>query len=225
MPEGPEGPYNPQAAARELATSQTNRRVRKLSFFDQCAAFYALYNGVETRYVAKAFGISLTAASQIGGCLDKDPRPYTTELAIENGEVIERVARHRDMNRHRNPDRIPRYRRIADEFERLGEIDFANKYFPFFIRDRIKDAKRAYDETNPPRMRRGFDPSAIEGAGPLEMDGEMYDVVILDDPPGWYVVARSNGKSFGRDYWEGGERKGFAKARHARQTMITGELK
>ena len=161
MPEGPGGPYDPRAAARALANSQINRAVRKLSLYDQCAAFYALYNGVETRYVAKAFGISRTAASQIGGCLQTDPRPYTIELRPDDqGHMHETRIHHRDMNRHRMADRAQRYRRVAELFNEMGEQAFADKYFPEAVRERIKDAIRAVDSTP---ARQGSDPRANEG--------------------------------------------------------------
>jgi hypothetical protein len=208
MSEGPEGPYDPRAAARELASTQANRATRKLSFYDQCAAFYALYNRVESKYVAKAFGISPTAASQIGGCLETDPRPYTMELVtLDNGQVEEMPAYHRDMNRNRMPSRVQRYRRVAEEFNRLGEEAFADKYFPIEIRNRIRDAKRAYDtEIIHQPARRGSDPTANEGPDETRLpNGEVIRVGWLEEnekaPAGWYVIGE---RQLGREMLPGG---------------------
>lgn len=209
MPEGPEGPYDPRAAARALASDRLNATGRKLTLYDQCAAFYALYNGVASHIVAKAFGISRTAASQLGGCLQTDPRPYTIELRPDDqGHMHETRIHHRDMNCHRMADRKQRYRRVAELFNEMGEQAFADKYFPETIRDRIRAAKAG----DVPRKRQGSDPRANEGPDETTLPhGHVSRVAFLPEgenqPAGWYVLGEY--MPSGREKLEGGDLRPF----------------
>ena len=237
--------FDPKKAVVSLVKSQRDTPGRKLSFFDQCAAFYSLYKGVASHIVAKTFGISQTAASQIGGCLQTDPRPYAYETVPEkiktaihdtNGRVIgysldstgqtyERP-RHRDMNRNRAPNRIQRYRRIAEEFTRLGEEAFAEKYFTDAVFTRLQQVKHDVDGAAAARERSGPDPTADEGPSEDTFDGQTVYYRYLEEPApaGWYIIGPN--ASFGREHAEGGERRPFKRKSHARKAawfMMTGE--
>jgi hypothetical protein len=212
MSEGPEGPYNPRAALAKLVQGQVERKGRKLSFYEQCAAFCALYGKLDSNVVAKAFGISPTAASQIGGCLQTDPRPYTIELATEGLEVVERKAFHRDMNKNRMADRKQRYQRVAEEFNRLGEEAFFDKYFPPEMATRMAKAKYDLEQERVVRKRQGSDPRANEGPDETTiLNGEVIRVALYpeseDTPPGWYVVGEH--MPLGKEMIEGGDRHPF----------------
>ena len=49
---------------------------RKLSFSDQCAAFYALFRGFKPDLVAKVFGTTPTASRRSSTAMPNDPRRY-----------------------------------------------------------------------------------------------------------------------------------------------------
>jgi hypothetical protein len=225
MPEGPNAPFNAKAALAELAQGQVNRAVRKLSFPEQCAAFAALYNRVDTRYVAKAFGISVTAASQIGGCLATDPRPYAIELAAnDEGVIVEKLVRHRDINRNRTPNRIQRYQRVAEEFRMLGEEAFADQYYTDEIHTRIADAKYGVDLESARRERQGSDPTADDGPDNTTLpDGALKQVALYPEEKGqwaagWYVVGTTDERlPHGREMIEGGELRPFKTKQKALQ--------
>jgi hypothetical protein len=222
MPEGPEGPYNPRAALAQLVQGQRERRGRKLSFTDQCAAFCALYDGVDSIVVARAFGISQTAASQIGGCLQTDPRPYTIGAGHdENGHVIEKVLRHRDMNRHRMPDRIQRYQRVAEAFNTMGEEAFFAKYFPSEMITKMYDAKHAIEGERSKRIRAGANLEADEGPDFVTLpDGQIIYVIKYsgdeERAEGWYIKGPI---PLGREILEGGDPLPFKNKRAARAAI------
>jgi hypothetical protein len=61
--------FDYKKAVAELNASERDAGGRKLSLEEQCAAFSALANHIRSSVVAKTFGISRVAASQIKGCL------------------------------------------------------------------------------------------------------------------------------------------------------------
>ena len=63
-----------KSAFAELATKESERAGRKLTFFDQCQAFGALQNRVRPVIIAKAFGITRVSVSHIAGCLTSSHR-------------------------------------------------------------------------------------------------------------------------------------------------------
>ena len=84
---------------------------RKLTFSEQCGAFAALYAGVQNKTVARAFGISIQAASYISGCLENDPDPYRLEYQPNENHDLDAPRKvFMDHNRNRNPARRKRYR-------------------------------------------------------------------------------------------------------------------
>ncbi len=236
-----EAPFDPKAAIAELVGSTANVKSRKLPFWEQCAAFYATYNRMPPRVVAKAFGISTAAVSQIAGCLHHDPRPTVTELVPERiktpirdgtvkngvqtghivgyesqvtGGMIE-VAKPRDPNANRrSPNRLHRYRRVAEKFITLGEEEFAARYYTPMIHERLMKVKYDLDGEATRRARRGADPAADSHAGPFKDPGD-YDcaIVWLEDPNGWYIQGPH--MSFGREQLEGGARRGFQTSKQA----------
>lgn len=206
----PSEAFSPKKALADLVRRQPNKPVRKLAFFDQCAAFYALFGGARPHIVAKAFGISPTATSQIAGCLARDPRPQFTELA--DGKIV----KNRDHNKNRSPARIQRYGRVADEFKLLGEEAFGAKYYTEEIHLRLKRIEYELDDEALRRARQGPDPAADEGLSSDDFAGDRADYLWLDNdgPPGWYIVGTH--MSFGREFLEGGERRPFARKKDAR---------
>lgn len=238
-----ETPYDPKAAALALARERRNTPGRKLSFYDQCAAFYALYNGIQSRVVARAFGISETAASQIGGCLARDPRPYDVELVPEKrrvpirgldgkraggfeivatGAMIEKRTL-RDMNRNRWADRKVRYRRVADEFERLGEDEFAARYYPERISLHLAEIKHGLDIEAHARVRKGADPTPDGGPDYAYLpSGQRMDIAWRDEPnppgpAGWYIVGPN--RDFGSLHSTTGEQWPFKNQAAARKEI------
>jgi hypothetical protein len=207
MSDGPDAPFDPKAAVRALVATQPNRPERKLSFHDQCAAFYALYNGMSAGLVAKTFGVTIGTASQLGGCLPKDPRPYEYEtkplkqrFAVKEfggiggtGKTVgyqtltvgeQEVRVNRDMNRGRSPNRIQRYRRVGEEFMRLGEDAFAQTYYTDAVHRRLMEVKHGLDEG---RGRRGPDPTPDQYAGIFDTpDGPL--TIEWISPHGWRWV-------------------------------------
>jgi hypothetical protein len=198
-PVGLEAPFNPESAVRELAGAHHERTGRKLSFSDQCALFYAVMNRIPPRTVAKTFAVTMTTVSLIGGCLARDPRPRTVEMG--DGSTW----RNRDMNANRNPNRVKRYRRVANEFERLGEEEFARRYYTHDIHTRLMRVK--HDIGNAARPGRGPNLQADKHAGRHDFPdwGVSYDIVVRDDPPGWYIEGESNQGHFswGREQLRG----------------------
>jgi hypothetical protein len=148
--------YDPKAAARALASAQPETGGRKLTFYNQCSAFYALYSHIAPRVVAEAFGVTMATVSNLAGCLKHDPRP--TEIII-NGDRITR----RSLTQGRNPNRIQRYARVADEFERLGEDAFAAKYFPHDVAARVGAVKHKLPDAGAPP--RAYNPKANKDVG------------------------------------------------------------
>jgi hypothetical protein len=185
-------PFDPQKAIAELVRDQLDTRGRKLSFFDQCAAFYALYRGITPRVVSDVFGISPVAVSQLGGCLVQDPRPYEVKLVEDKstGEWIKERGRLRDMNRNRSPNRKRRYVRVADEFLLLGEEAFAHKYYPEHIHLRVTKVKLGFEDEVRTRRRNAPDLNADKDAGEwfipatANAPADSFTVEVVDDK-GW----------------------------------------
>ena len=135
--------FDSQKAVVSLVKSQRDTPGRKLSFFDQCAAFYSLYKRLASHLVAKTFG----QANRNGPnwpSLQTDPRLYALTVAeikppsttprpsdrrfTANSTGHLRTPRHRDLTRNRapaHPTLSPRSRRVT----RLGEEAFADQYF------------------------------------------------------------------------------------------------
>jgi hypothetical protein len=128
-------PFDPQLAMQRLTQGISSRPGRKLTFKEQCGAFYALYNGLSASVVSEAFSLSKTTVSNIGGCLERDPRPRVVEAG--DGTLIEQ----RDLNARRGPNRSPRYQAVASEFLRLGDEEFARRYFTRTLFDRLMRVK------------------------------------------------------------------------------------
>ena len=63
-------PKTPEERLAELTAGDRSLGGRKLKFNDQCAVFALLYGGLKNRFVARAFGLSATTVSNIGGCLN-----------------------------------------------------------------------------------------------------------------------------------------------------------
>lgn len=210
-----DAPFDPRKAITELVNSQVEGPGRKLSFFDKCAAFAAIYNGTKHAHVALAFGISRIAVSQLGGCLARDPRPYSVELVAEKhrvpvlgpddkpaggfkfvstGAMLEKRTS-RDMNENRSPVRKRRYQDVAQEFERLGEEAFFQRYYTEAIHLRLMKVKHSVDEEASRRARKGPDPEpdGLPDFVDLPDGQERTFIKWLDEPrppgpAGWYIV-------------------------------------
>ena len=249
-PNAPCAAFNPKAAIAGLVNACVNTKTRKLPFSEQCAAFYATYNRIPPRVVAKAFGISPAAVSQIAGCLEFDPRPTVTTLTTakiktpiyspdsyeshdhkhdhkivigydtrSTGEVIEQTSDRDPHKNRRSPNRLHRYRRVAERFMTIGEEEFAARYYTPEIHDRLMRVKHDLDGEANQRARRGADPAADSHAGPF-IDPGGYDcaIVWLEDPNGWYIQGPH--MSFGREASEGGDRRGFQTSKQAYETVF-----
>jgi hypothetical protein len=232
--------FDPRKAIAELVGAEPTEKARRLTFYDQCSAFYALYNGARPKVVAAAFGVTKTTVSLIGGCLTTDPRPYRVELVQEyitepadytdargrqrqrhtrvpTGRMVEKRIRD-DMNQGRNPNRIQRYGRVAEEFHRLGEGAFAEKYYTNEVHTRLMRVKYDIDGEAARRGRKGADPKADSHAGPYtNAAGEACAIVWLshddEEPiPGWFVQGPH--MTFGRPT-DDGERRPFQTSRQA----------
>ena len=112
--------FDGAAALADMARDSVAFSQQRLSFSDQCGAFCALYHGkLPLSVVAKAFDITKTTASLIGGCLRDDPAPLVRSLSLTNGAVEEKTE-NRDQIRRRSVSRRPRYQAVAREFLALG---------------------------------------------------------------------------------------------------------
>jgi hypothetical protein len=101
----------------------------RLSFPERCGAFYAMHRGFPKSLVAEAFGITPTTAGFLANCLVS-----------------------KDGTR-------PRYEDVAQEFTKLGEKKFGERYYTLEIDDRIARI-RAGAVTEEDANRRRFGPSA-----------------------------------------------------------------
>lgn len=127
-----------------LAEASEGEKVgaRKLTFREQCGAFAALYAGVQNKTVARAFGISIQAASYISGCLESDPDPYRLEYQPDQNPDLDAPRKVlMDHNRNRNPSRRRRYEIVGREFEALGVEEFNRRYYTERVHRRIIEAK------------------------------------------------------------------------------------
>jgi hypothetical protein len=196
-PEAPssqdEEPFDPLKAVAEITDATPNIAGRKLPFSEQCAAFACLYAAkYSQKLIAKVFGVGPDTVSHLAGCLKRDPRPYDVEPGIVDGQITDIYTRYRDMNRNRNKGRIQRYRRVADEFERLGENEFFHRYYTREIHARMTLARRGFNEEAGRRARRGPNPEANSGRGVWQhpIDPEYFRVEWLveriTNRPGWY---------------------------------------
>jgi hypothetical protein len=194
-------PFDPKTALAKLVNSQPDTASRKLPFSDQCAAFYAVYNGVSQHVVAKAFGVTVGTVSKLAGCLDVDPRP--TEITV-NGDVIRR----KNLNQGRDPGRIARYRRVAEQWHAMGEDAFAERYYTDAIHTRLMKVKYDRDSEALRRARQGSDPAAdsctFKYVGAINVNGDLFRIAWVRNAPtpGWYIgKCQTDGSPAFEDGW------------------------
>jgi hypothetical protein len=145
-------PKTPEERLAELTAGDRSLGGRKLKFNDQCAVFALLYGGLKNRFVARAFGLSATTVSNIGGCLEFDPHPRQREMVYDqSARIMVERERERDHNRGRNANRSRRYESVAREFEALGVQAFNRLYLSDEIMDRVERAKAEFrtEKRNP----------------------------------------------------------------------------
>lgn len=129
-------PFDAEAELDALVRQfRPSKCARKLTFEGHCQVYACLYRGVPQYAVCAMFDISRATASHIAGCRDDTREPVTIEAA-GHSETLPGGA----LNRWRRPQRRDRYRKVAAEFESLGEAEFNRRYFTPTVKARVKNA-------------------------------------------------------------------------------------
>lgn len=189
-------PFDIDEARAELKnTTQNSGGGRKLSFFDRCAAYAALYMGARPSIVAEFFSLSETSVSFIAGCRNDTRAPFTNEIGTPSTDP--------NLTRDRSPSRKPRYQDVAAEFDRLGELEFIKTYYHSTYRDSIVALQ------NGPRKQPKPDPAARDCEGVHEIPGGDVWVTVRwiggADDGGWaWSDCEANGDR-GANSWTGRE--------------------
>ncbi len=155
----PEAPFpeklppgiSPVEALAAMVAAEPARAARKLSFYGQCSAFYALHAGASRTLVAKAFGVTQSTVSLLANCLAGPGR-----------------------------DGKWRYAGVAEEFNRLGEKAFAERYYTEETHLRLMRIKMNIAEAADQRGSHGPNPNADKYStanyGVFEIDGDCYRI-------------------------------------------------
>ena len=180
--------FDARAALAELTNGQSESPGRKLSFSEQCAVLAAVRNHVKPALISAAFGVSRITVSQIGGATSKpipswqDPDRHRPPYKLEDPP----------KPRTRDPNRAPRYRAVAREFELLGEDAFIRRYYTEDIHTRLTRVRNDIENERAQRVRIGPNPHAHQYAfaniGAFEVyDNDFWRVSWTPDPrqPGW----------------------------------------
>ena len=130
-------PFDPRAALAELRRLAPAGVGRKLSLARRCAAYAALWHGLQSAVVAQTFNLSKTSVSHLAGCRN-DNRIETTMTV---GDLTETFASP-SITKRRYPERKPRYQDVAREWTRLGETEFLRIYYTRQIDAELRNTMR-----------------------------------------------------------------------------------
>jgi hypothetical protein len=196
--------FDMDKAAEELrAVKQPSRGGRKLRLAEQCAAFAALRHGARAAAVASVFNLSETTVSNLAGCIDDDRAP----IADLDGGLHDP-----NLTRGRDPERVQRYRAVAEEFNRLGEAEFKRRYYtPFFHELILAAQSKPRTPRHPPTADRYADD--YQGVHEMPIGGVWIFVLWMDDAdhaypktPGWsWSTCEANGSPTAHTVWTGQE--------------------
>jgi hypothetical protein len=152
----------------------------RIALSDLCGAFYALQRGFPHVLIAQAIGLTPQSISKLANCL-------------------------------RGPEAgVWRYRRVAEEWARLSEQDFADRYYDAKLDERIARARMGVALPADARSRLGPDPQADKYAayrhGPVaieRIDGIVVHIQIVwrqptlapgGPAPGWAFQEPDSGR-------------------------------
>lgn len=186
--------FNINKAAEELQKrAQPRKGGRKLTFADQCAAFAALRQFAEFNGVAKVFNLSRTSVSYLAGCLTDD------RAAFENtdGGIYDP-----NLTRNRMPDRQPRYRAVAVEFNRLGEQEFIRRYYTQRLHNLLLDAQ---PKPKLPQNRLPPNLQANTYAGVHDFGESLWIIIEYLPDAGWAWCECEKDGDIGTNKWKGSE--------------------
>ena len=173
-----------KASAELRAVAPPRRGGRKLTLASQCAAFAALRAGANFNSVAIVFDLSETTVSNLAGCIHDDRAPI---------EDLDGGLHDINLTRGRAPDRTPRYRAVAQEFNRLGELEFKRRYYTPDIHERIL-AAQSKPKIPRNRLLGNFYAAEFKGVNEMPIGGVWVTIGWMNEFWGWADCSAKGGQ-------------------------------
>lgn len=112
-------------------------RAPKLTLAGRCQVYACYLMDTPQAVICRMFGLSRATVSYIEGCRDDNRKSEKLEIA----GYSETIGPRRNSDR-RMIQRKERYKDVAEEFDRLGEKEFLQVYYPRTMEERAETAFR-----------------------------------------------------------------------------------